>query len=886
MKKTLTLTAVLLLSAVTAFPQHIIHFNILDENDGFQYAGQVHMDFHANQQNRAIYDSIQKINGNKMIWSDDLQDALTFLYAYMPQSDRVDYPFSYVRQQAELAFEAHEFFPWGKSVPANIFRHFVLPYRVNNENLDTARAFIFHQLKDRIKNMSMYEAALEVNHWCHEYVDYQPADVRTSAPLATIRTSHGRCGEESTLTVAALRAVGIPARQCYTPRWAHCDDNHAWVECYVDGQWHFLGACEPDPELDMGWFAVPASRTMMVHTNVFGRYNGPEEVNKKTQYYSCINTLANYAETVQLTVTVVDEHDQPIPNATVRFQLYNYAEYYTLAARKTDANGQATILTGKGDLRIWASQGDHFTFAKMDGRTQSSLTLKLNLQDNSTPKEYTATLDICPPTGGANLMQSTPERIAINDQRKHYEDSLREAYRNTWPTKESLAKAGYHNANFTDEQLYDIIRRSEGNYAEIMKFLDMHNTVNEHFLIPEYMAALADKDLRDAPADVLETQLHYYRSDVWPKDVFVKGVLPARISNELLRPDRDILGVCHKHLFHTVPTIQRLKTYIDTTFTIDPECNYYNCPISPMGVLEGKRSDEHSIGIFFVALCRSFGVPAYMDNSNGELYAWERSTANPEGAWINVKLKEAAAPSQENNEILSTIILDNPNHYTYYIHYTLQRFENGEYVSYDFENDPRVESDPIMLNVPAGDYCLSTGSRYSNGDVLSQMEFFTVKSNETVRKTITLRPLVAREHNYGHIDVDQNRINGKSLQQYMAESGKDRLILCLVTPGTEPVNHLTKEIEALKKEYEEWNGPVLFVASNANWKSSKKLPKNLVVTQNGYQKTMDIILHGLTEKHDGLNPVCIVVDKNGTIRFFSEGYHIGLGELLMEAVEK
>ena len=868
MKKTLTLTAVILLSALTAFAQH---FNILDEDDGFQYAGAVYEDFTNNPQNKYIYDSIQK-----NIQDDNLRDALTFLYAYMPQSDRADYDFRFVKQQAEIALETNDFFSWGKTIPARIFRHFVLPYRVNNEDLDTARAYIFHQLKDRIKNMSMYEAALEVNHWCHEHVDYQPADVRTSAPLATLRTSHGRCGEESTLTVTALRAVGIPARQCYTPRWAHCDDNHAWVEVWVDGKWYFLGACEPEPDLNMGWFAVPASRTMMVHTNVFGRYNGPEEVNKKTQYYSCINTLANYAETVQLTVTVVDEHNRPVKDATVRFQLYNYAEYYTLAARKTNADGQATILTGKGDLRIWASQGNHFAFAKMDGRTQSSLTLQLNLQDNSAPKEYTANLDICPPTGGANLTQSTPERIARNDQRKHYEDSLREAYRNTWPTKETLAKAGYHNANFTDEQLYDIIRRSEGNYAEIMKFLDMHKTVNEHYLIPEYIAALADKDLRDVPADVLEAQLHYYNNEWWPRDVFVKGMLPVRISNELLRPDRDILGVCHKHLFHTIPTIEQLRQYVDTTIVVDNDCNYYNCPISPMGVLAGKRADSHSKGIFFVALCRSLGVPAYMDNSNGELYAWEK------GEWSNVKFQVSSSKFQDE----ATVILHNPNHYVYYPHYTLQRLVNGEYVSYDFEGDPRVESDPIQLSVPAGSYCLSTGNRYSNGDVLSQMEFFNVAANETVEKTITLRPLVARANEYGRIDVDQTLVNGQSLQSLMTQSGKDRLILCLVTPGTEPVNHLVKELEAQQGDYEQWNGAMVFIANNANWKSSKKLPKNLAVTQNGYQKTMDIILHGLTEKHEGLNPVCIVIDKNGTIRFFSEGYHIGLGELLMEAVEK
>ena len=81
----------------------------------------------------------------------------------------------------------------------------------------------------------MKDAILEVNHWCHERVTYEPSDARTSSPLQSIRTGRGRCGEESTFTVAALRSIGIPARQVYTPRWAHTDDNHAWVEAWADG---------------------------------------------------------------------------------------------------------------------------------------------------------------------------------------------------------------------------------------------------------------------------------------------------------------------------------------------------------------------------------------------------------------------------------------------------------------------------------------------------------------------------------------------------------------------------------------------------------------------------------------------------------------------------
>ena len=117
-----------------------------------------------------------------------------------------------------------------------------------------------------------------------------PSDRRTSSPLATVKTAYGRCGEESTLLVAALRSVGIPSRQVYTPRWAHTDSNHAWVEAWVDGDWYFLGACEPEPVLDLGWFNAPASRGMLMHTNVFGKYNGPEEVVRETALYTEIRS--------------------------------------------------------------------------------------------------------------------------------------------------------------------------------------------------------------------------------------------------------------------------------------------------------------------------------------------------------------------------------------------------------------------------------------------------------------------------------------------------------------------------------------------------------------------------------------------------------------------
>ncbi|MDE6652937.1 MAG: transglutaminase-like domain-containing protein, partial [Muribaculaceae bacterium] len=283
--------------------------------------------------------------------SADQLDALKMLYAYMPLPDMadrtVDYYLEYV---VDPALRARAEMPWGGRVSDTLFRHFVLPVRVNNEALDRHRPQFYDALKDRVKGLSMKEAILEVNHWCHEKATYQPSDGRTHSPEQTVCSAVGRCGEESTFTVAALRAVGIPARQVYTPRWAHTDDNHAWVEAWADGEWHFLGACEPEPVLDLGWFNAPASRGMLMHARVFGNYAGKEERLEQIDGITFINVTENYAPVDTVTVRAVYPDGTPAREARVSFRLYNYAQFYPIATKQTDDRGEASLVAGLGDL--------------------------------------------------------------------------------------------------------------------------------------------------------------------------------------------------------------------------------------------------------------------------------------------------------------------------------------------------------------------------------------------------------------------------------------------------------------------------------------------------------------------------------------------------------
>ena len=125
---------------------------------------------------------------------------LNFLYKYMALPDKTDYSKAFYEENIAVTLQARREMPWGKTIPEREFKHFVLPVRVNNENLDNTRMVLYDELKKRVEGLSMTEAVLELNHWCHEHVTYQPSNARTLAPLACMKTAIGRCGEESTFT--------------------------------------------------------------------------------------------------------------------------------------------------------------------------------------------------------------------------------------------------------------------------------------------------------------------------------------------------------------------------------------------------------------------------------------------------------------------------------------------------------------------------------------------------------------------------------------------------------------------------------------------------------------------------------------------------------------
>lgn len=99
------------------------------------------------------------------------REAMEFLYTYMPVADICNNSGNLFLDAVRSSLQARSEMPWGKQIPKEVFRHFVLPVRVNNEDLDNSRLVFYDELKERIKGLSLYDAVLEVNtgamkKWC------------------------------------------------------------------------------------------------------------------------------------------------------------------------------------------------------------------------------------------------------------------------------------------------------------------------------------------------------------------------------------------------------------------------------------------------------------------------------------------------------------------------------------------------------------------------------------------------------------------------------------------------------------------------------------------------------------------------------------------------
>lgn len=159
----------------------------------------------------------------------------------------------------------------------DIWRDYVLPYRVLEEDLSDWRPFLREQILPVIRNAkTVQEAATLIFKWLHEPLEdgrprvrFVVTENRAQNPFQLLHTRNGACKEMHITYVSALRSVGIPARHCTVGWWTTGDWYHYFVQYY-------------DPDLG-DWRGIDASNTA-------GR--DPAEWNKREGAWSVTKAYA------------------------------------------------------------------------------------------------------------------------------------------------------------------------------------------------------------------------------------------------------------------------------------------------------------------------------------------------------------------------------------------------------------------------------------------------------------------------------------------------------------------------------------------------------------------------------------------------------------------
>ncbi len=811
--------------------------------------------------------------------SSDERQALEFLYAYMPLSDLADYSSEFMLANTRMSLKACDEMPWGHSVPEDEFLHFVLPLRVNNENLDSFRIVMYDEIKQRVQNMAIEQAALEINHWCHEKVVYRGTDERTGAPLSTIRKAFGRCGEESTFTVSALRTAGIPARQVYTPRWAHIDDNHAWVEVWINGTWKFLGACEPEPELNMGWFREPSRQAMLVHTRAYGKYFGKEDVVAREKRFSELNLTSHYAPVKRIFVRVKNQQGQPAVNAKVEFQLYNFAEFYSIATQYTNDQGEASVSMGLGEIIAWASLDGQFAFQKISVANTDTLCLSLG-----TPllAGKTFDYDLVPPHLIKDTFTVSQEAKKINEHRLAVEDSIRNCYTATF--KDTAWSRNLANElGLPETDVIHAIHLGYGNWAELGKYFRENASKKR---VMDVLKGISDKDYSDTKAAILTSHLENTpESDQYPEDIFIQYVLAPRIRNEMLldwRPAIRSYFSAYQEPFTKDPGL--LTRWIKDSIRIDDAANKHSrAPLSPGGVYKLRVADTNSAHFFFIAVCRALGIPARLNPATLELEYYAGNS------WYKAGFSEDQPVKPETG----LLVLKNGKNTIepqYSIHFTLGRFNDGKYQTLEYDFGRKISDFKEPLKLETGSYNLVTGTRLQDGTVLSSVFYFDIEKGKTTSLPITLRQSSNEPHPVATLDLSKLNVltlPGKTPVNLRELAGGQNLVIALLDPEKEPSKHILYDLTGYVEHFEAWPGKLVFLAAEGRLQLGKvldsyQLPKNQF---RGFDPNGTVLktLAGLfgEEVKDRL-PLVLLINADGAVYLFSSGYKIGTGEQLLK----
>ena len=804
----------------------------------------------------------------------DVMEALKYLYAYMPLSDIGDY-----KIETFLDFARHGAFLFNEGefkgqANEEMFAEYVLGARINNEDIVENRKIFYDRVKSLVKGKTINEAVIDINYWCSSKVTYRSTDGRTANPLTVYNNTYGRCGEESTFGVSVFRSVGIPARQVYVPLWSHCDDNHAWVEVWCDGKWYFLGACEPEDELNQGWFLNASKRAMMVHARCYN----PElekDVNEGVGIPVAVNALSTYAPTREIFVKVMNEAGEPFSGIKVYFKVINYSMPGEIAVTCTDEEGVTRLKTGRGSLIISAYEDGNYGEVLVDTAEDIQITLVLS------PDGYKK-------TEGSFIMRA-PSLVNSGKAENKAKSEASDARK-----KEEAEKRAYKEASLFDSEAAErTIKRFKGKDEEILSFALLKSCENQRELqrfisekpeIPDkwkvgLIDSLPQKDYQDTEAETLFNHCLYTDEklfDKYPREIFYKYILCPRVDFEMIRPYRKFLSERFEGAkVSNIDEIRALFNEVDEKLKEKPEYEYSSLISSALGAFSIGYASEKSKRVIFIQLLRSLGVP---------------SRLNPNDRRMEVYLDDGFIAIEEEKESpKGSLELDFEAgvNWSYYDNFSILAYSEGEFkpLYLDMED---IKKDGGVLKLNAGTYRLITSNRLPNGNIFAKSVLAEVKEGESTKLSVAFYEAgisdMLSDYPIRNIEFETEKKEKTSI----GELTKDKNgIFIWLSAKAEPTEHILNELHDKKELFNKLKTKLHLVVKSkdeledANIKRIAEELSNRDILFESFDTEAGKLARELYLE-PGLYPLICVVDKEGRGVYGTAGYNVGTADMLLK----
>ncbi|MDF2542325.1 MAG: hypothetical protein K0S47_2043, partial [Herbinix sp.] len=525
-----------------------------------------------------------------------------------------------------------------------------------------------------------------------------------------------------------------------------------------------------------------ASRAMLVHSRLFTGFGyDQEEVANQDGTVTVLNHMDRYAMGNNVTIRVVDEQEKPMPEALVRVEIVNSAELFPIAILRTGEDGTASIKLGLGEVHLQGLYKGATGSTFVNVKEANEVTVIINKENPSQGwTKYRITAPDSVVMAGVDM---TKEQEQLQDEKNKVGDLLRQK------RQDSYYDEDYVNQWKEYPSILHTLNNAKGNFDEIRKFLDTKISgvgVSEK---DSLLKVIFLKDCRDIKAETLLDQLDALRyQNLYEKEIFEQYVLSPMISIEKATPFRSFI----RNYFgdkgeELVKNPEQLLAYLDTEIVYYPEKEYDTIVSTPKSTLTMKAASPLSKKVLFVAICRTYGLAARLD----QVYSEPQYYTGNGFVFADEKLRDQSR---------LTLVSKDGKTPVYYQQFTIgYKNEDGSYQTLDLWGTDFMDGKLVVELIP-GNYRIVTCDRMNSGSILGKINYVTLSPGQEQELSLVCSELKAEDlitetplPSFGLLD-GEGKYTGCDVI-----CGEDKNIFVFADPGKEPTEHVFNEMLQLAK---------------------------------------------------------------------------------------